>query len=273
MQITVHTPTVLVVSNLRTPLNQEKINSELLHSYWRVSVVDVTGSTQNDLANSVRASNSQHGDVLVSEYQSSGRGRLDRTFEAPPLSALLFSFFIEPQIDAADLSWIPLIAGLSVVGAIDSCCNITLNKRVMLKWPNDILIGEKKIAGLISEHVDKRGVVVGIGINVGMNESELPVDHASSLEIEGCHGCDRDALLVAILTEFTSLLNRLERGDKALRDEYAARCATINSAVRVEHPAGDFTESVAIAIDASGALVLADGKHVNVGDVIHLQRR
>lgn len=236
-------------------------------------MVDVTGSTQIDLVNSVRASNSLHGDVLVAEYQSSGRGRLDRTFEAPPLSALLFSLFVTPKIQTEELSWLPLIAGLSVVNAIDACCALSQNHSTTLKWPNDILIGEKKMAGLIAENIEHRGVVIGIGINVGMNQSELPVDHATSLELEGCKGCDRNELLAIILKEFATLLKRLEDGDTDLREEYLARCSTINAAIRVELPGGEAIESIAIGIDATGALILAGGRHISVGDVVHLRAK
>ncbi len=236
-------------------------------------MVDVTGSTQIDLVNSVRASNSLHGDVLVAEYQSSGKGRLDRTFEAPPLSALLFSLFVTPKLQTKELSWLPLIAGLSVVNAIDACCSLSQNHNAMLKWPNDILIGEKKMAGLIAENIEHRGVVIGIGINVGMNQSELPVDHATSLELEGCTGCDRNELLATILKEFAALLKRFEDGDADLRKEYLERCATINSPIQVVQPGGVVLESIAIGIDETGALILAGGRHVSVGDIVHLRAK
>ena len=234
-------------------------------------MVDVTGSTQNDLVNGVRASNTKPGDVLVSEYQSQGKGRLDRTFEAAPLSALLFSFFVEPKISSEDYSWLPLVAGLAVVKAIDSCCELSTGERAMLKWPNDVLIADKKVAGLIAEKVENHGVVIGIGINVGMNESELPVAHATSLELEGCRGCDRNHLLVQILKEFDLLVKRLESSVLEVKKEYELRCSTINSHVRVEHPGGSVTENLAIGVDPTGALLLSDGQHVSAGDILHIR--
>ncbi|TRZ87943.1 MAG: biotin--[acetyl-CoA-carboxylase] ligase [Streptomycetaceae bacterium] len=273
MQITVHTPTVLVVSNLRAPLNQERINSHLADSYWRVSVVDVTGSTQRDLVNSVRASNSLAGEVLTAEYQSQGKGRLDRTFEAAPLSALLFSFFVQPKVNAERFSWLPLLAGLAVVNALDKCCTFTNGNRAQLKWPNDVLIGESKVAGIIAESADNKGVVIGIGLNVGMNLSELPVDHATSLELEGCSNCNRNELLVAILQEFHTLMKRFEESDLTLKDEYVARCATVHSEIRVEYPSGEIIDSFATGIDSTGELILENGRKVSAGDVVHLRAR
>ena len=86
---------------LRTPLDEAEINSKIT-PYWRVSVVELTGSTQNDLLQLVESKNALDGQVIVTEYQSSGRGRLDRTFEAPALSALLFSFYIKPRKERSE---------------------------------------------------------------------------------------------------------------------------------------------------------------------------
>ncbi|MSW06619.1 MAG: hypothetical protein F2888_01870, partial [Actinobacteria bacterium] len=139
-----HTPTVLGVSNevLRTPLDEAEINSKIT-PYWRVSVVELTGSTQNDLLQLVESNIALDGQVIVTEFQSNGRGRLDRTFEAPAKSALLFSFYIKPRKQRSEWGFIPLIAGLSLVRAITT---IDTAMNVSLKWPNDLLINEKKCA-------------------------------------------------------------------------------------------------------------------------------
>ncbi|MEK6648817.1 MAG: biotin--[acetyl-CoA-carboxylase] ligase [Actinomycetota bacterium] len=258
---------------LRRPLDNERINSALNNSYWRVSVVDVTGSTQNDLAVQIREGNSGHGNVLVAEFQSAGRGRLDRSFVAPPQSALLFSFFIKPLRDSADWLWLPLLAGQAVCAAIESQCRLDVNHIPKLKWPNDILMNEKKIAGLLSERIDHRdgaGVIIGIGINVHLGQDELPVSTASALNLQGCSGCNRDELLVAILQNFTDYLERWESGDVRLVREYEARSATIGRQIRVESPTGTVRESTAIGIDPSGALILTTGELLTVGDVVHL---
>ena len=129
------------IEMLRGPLDKSLINS-LVTQYWRVSVVDVTASTQTDLAALARSGKAKPGDVIAANYQSAGRGRLSRTFEAPKNSALLFSLYIEPKREKEDWGWIALIAGASVAQAFDEV-------KATVKWPNDILVNEKKISGLI----------------------------------------------------------------------------------------------------------------------------
>ena len=158
----------------------------LITPYWRVSVVDVTASTQNDLAALARSGKAKPGDVIAANYQSAGRGRLSRTFEAPKNSALLFSFYIQPKRNKEDWGWIALIAGVSVAQALAKV-------KANVKWPNDVLVNKKKISGLIAEIVNG-GVVIGIGINVGMTLEELPVPTATSLAIEGVSDTNRNKI-------------------------------------------------------------------------------
>jgi acetyl-CoA carboxylase alpha subunit len=166
---------------LRAALDKSLINSAVTQ-YWRVSVVDVTASTQSDLVKRVQAGKAKPGDVIAANYQSAGRGRMSRTFEAPKNSALLFSFHIKPTRTKNDWGWISLIAGVAVA-------QVLKDYKATVKWPNDILINDKKVSGLISE-IAEDGVVLGIGINVGMTAEELPVLTATSLAIEGVQGID-----------------------------------------------------------------------------------
>jgi BirA family biotin operon repressor/biotin-[acetyl-CoA-carboxylase] ligase len=267
MQITTHTPTVLGVGTLRRPLDALRINSALGDCYWRVSVVDITGSTQNDLATEVRNGNSRDRDVLIAEFQSAGRGRLDRRFFAPERSALLFSFFVRPLRDSADWGWLPLLAGQAVATAIETHCN--LGHILKLKWPNDILMDEKKVAGILSERVDSPdgpGIIIGIGINVDIRQDELPVTTATSLYLQGCIECNRDDLLVTVLRNFSRYLRRWESKDGELLQEYKVASATIGQRLRIEPQVGAIRESMAVGIDPSGALILSNGEHLTVGD-------
>lgn len=239
-------------------------------------MVDITGSTQNDLAIQIREGDSGDGDVLAAEFQSAGRGRMDRSFVAPPHSALLFSFFIKPLRDSADWGWLPLLAGQAVSAAIGSHCTLNADCMPELKWPNDILMKEKKIAGILSERIDYRngaGVIIGIGINVHLGEDELPVPTASALNLQGCGECNRDELLIAILRSFADYLERWESGDTGLVREYHARSATIGRQIRIESPDGTLREAIAVGVDKSGALVLANGELLMVGDVVHLNTK
>ena len=133
------------------------------------SVIEETTSTQSDLVQQFES-----GKVLVAEYQSAGRGRLDRKFIVPPRKGLTFSFCIEAT---NDFGWIPLLTGLAVAQGINNYLNSDL---VKIKWPNDLLIDEKKLGGILSEK-SETGVVVGVGINIFQTQTELPISDATSL--------------------------------------------------------------------------------------------
>ena len=231
--------------------------------YWRVSVVELTASTQSDLVALVRAGNARAGDVIAAEYQSAGRGRLSRSFEAPKSGALLFSFYIQPQRQRDHWGWIPLVAGVSVAQALSKFS-------AQVKWPNDILIRDKKVAGLIAEAIGD-GVVIGIGINVGMQMAELPVPTATSLLIEGAHDLTRNQLLGDLLKILERNFTAWDQGGDEIGAVYADLSATIGREVRVENPDGQNEIGLAVSISPSGELVLANGVHVQAADIIHLR--
>ena len=249
----------------RAPLDPKRITEEI-SQYWRVSVVDITESTQVDLLQLVSSNQALSKCVIVSEFQSAGRGRLDRNFEAAPMTALTFSMYIEPKVDKTEWSFLTLLAALSVREAIASLDSTT---RIDVKWPNDLLIGEKKCAGIIAQATDK-GVVIGIGINVGMNESELPVPTATSLAIEGGLELDRNIILGAILNHFEVNLQIWELG-KSFISEYKEASATIGANIEVSLPGGKVIKSRAIGVSDAGELLLESGEAVTVGDVVHLR--
>ena len=247
---------------LRAPLDQAEI-SRLITRYWRVKVVELTSTTQGDLAQLVRDGKAKVGDVIVAEYQSAGRGRLDRSFEAAQGTALLFSFYIKPQRNRDDWGWIPLIAGYSVAQSLHAF-------HAVVKWPNDILIKGKKVSGLIAEVVGD-GVVIGIGVNVGMEENQLPVDTATSLLVEGGEDITRDELICEILEEFEEHFLQWDQGIDEVQPLYKQLSATIGTEVRVEYPGGASQHGIAEGISDTGALILNDGTHVQSADVIHLR--
>ena len=247
---------------LSTPLDSSVINAAVTQ-YWRVSVVELTASTQSDLVALVRAGDARAGDVIAAEYQSGGRGRLTRTFDAPKSSALLFSFYIEPQRNRDDWGWIPLIAGVSVAQRLSA-----FNAQV--KWPNDILIDNKKVSGLITEVIGN-GAVIGIGINVAMEPLELPVPTATSLFIEGAQSLTRNQLLPDLLKIFETNFVNWDSGSDEIMATYRQMSATIGRKVRVEYPDGEVESAVAVSISGRGELVLDTGAYVQAGDIVHLR--
>ena len=228
-------------------------------------MVDLTASTQSDLAELVNSSVAKSGEVIAAEFQSDGRGRLDRTFEAPPQSALLFSFYIAPKRARSDWSFISFLAALAMREVITE----NLAENTSLKWPNDILIGDKKVAGLLAQQIGD-GVIVGIGINVAMGANELPVPTATSLALAGSYNLDRNVLLIDFLNRFESIFTEWESGADFL-EKYRQISSTIGRQVRVEVLGRDPIEAEAVAITTQGALILRDGTEVNVGDVVHLR--
>ena len=228
-------------------------------------MVDLTASTQSDLAELVNSSVAKSGEVIAAEFQSAGRGRLDRSFEAPPESALLFSFFLKPKRARSDWSFISFLAAIAAQEVISK----DIVEKVSLKWPNDILIGDKKVAGLLAQQIGD-GVIVGIGLNVAMGAEELPVPTATSLALAGSNNLDRNLLLSALLNRLESIFNEWDSGSDFL-ENYRQISTTLGRQVRVEVIGRDSIEGKAVAITAQGALILSDGTEVNVGDVVHLR--
>jgi BirA family biotin operon repressor/biotin-[acetyl-CoA-carboxylase] ligase len=252
------------VEMVREALNESAINATLLGSYWRVSVFQSVASTQTEL---IGKENLQHGDVFVTEFQSAGRGRLDRTFEAAQSSALLFSLYLEPKRNKLEWSAIPLLAGLSLVTALTK---LDKAMAINLKWPNDLLVGDKKFAGILSE-ARADGVIVGIGLNVEMASSELPVPTATSLKLENFAELNRNVILPEILSNLALTIELWESGSHDLFEQYRQASSTLNKEVEIHLPSGKIITSRATGITDTGELHLANGLRVNVGDVIHLR--
>jgi BirA family biotin operon repressor/biotin-[acetyl-CoA-carboxylase] ligase len=229
-------------------------------------VVEVTGSTQDDIAQLVNDKKAQSGDVIATEYQSAGRGRLDRKFDAPKSSALMFSLYIEPTREKTDWSFLTLLTGLSAVFTLTA---LDPESSPTLKWPNDILIKDGKVGGIIAQATGN-GVIIGLGLNVGMTQDELPVAHATSLALNDFSILDRNLILASFLNIFEELLERWQDGED-LRHLYNERSSTIGREVRIEHPDGSYKNGKAVGVTPTGELILEDGSRVTVGDIVHLR--
>jgi BirA family biotin operon repressor/biotin-[acetyl-CoA-carboxylase] ligase len=247
----------------RAPLDQSQIAAPL-SQYWRVSVLDLTTSTQDDLIKKISSGDALNGDVIVANFQSAGRGRLDRTFLAPASTALLFSIYLTPQRAKTEWGFLPLLVGLSISETLNE-----FNPVLSIKWPNDLLINERKLGGIISR-AEGDGVVIGIGINVSMRREELPIPTATSLGLEGFSNLDRNHLISLILSAIESDFTQWDAGN-SLVARYQGLSASIGSDLRIELPGGKEIQSKALSVDELGRLHLEDGHIVSVGDVIHLR--
>jgi BirA family biotin operon repressor/biotin-[acetyl-CoA-carboxylase] ligase len=263
----------------RPPLNERSLGRALVRpgGLWReIRVVEETGSTNTDLADLARGG-AAPGLVLVAEAQTSGRGRMGRAWTAPPRSGLAFSVLLPQEESVTRLGWLPLVAGVAVVSALRGFAEVEGVGRgrmgdAVLKWPNDVLIGERKLAGILAQRVDA-GVIIGIGLNVSLRPDELPVPTATSLAIEDAPA-DRDPLLRAILRELAARHEEFQSGEAALRETYRELCATLGRQVRVELPDGSVLVGEATDIEEAGRLVVRgpDGEHLlSAGDVVHVR--
>jgi BirA family biotin operon repressor/biotin-[acetyl-CoA-carboxylase] ligase len=170
-----------------------------------LQVVAETGSTNTELRNRAVAG-APEGSVLVAEHQSAGRGRLDRGWTAPPRSGLTFSILLRPGdgVPARRWPWLPLLAGCAVVESVAAVSGV----RPVLKWPNDVLLAERKVCGILVERIEigeGAAAVVGIGLNVTNAPDELPDAGATSLRLAGAAETDRSTLLIALLRTFETL--------------------------------------------------------------------
>jgi BirA family biotin operon repressor/biotin-[acetyl-CoA-carboxylase] ligase len=139
-----------------------------------------------------------------------------------------------------------------------------------LKWPNDLLIGDKKVAGILVE-ARADGVIVGIGLNVEMAKSELPVPTATSLTLESFTELNRNVILPEILKNLALTIGLWESGSSIAFEQYRQMSSTLGREVEVHLPSGEILKSRAMGINEMGELQLASGARVNVGDVIHLR--
>ncbi|WP_336880650.1 biotin--[acetyl-CoA-carboxylase] ligase [Rhodococcus globerulus] len=272
----------------RPPLDQASLRRALVRSdsgsdaraFWnRLDVVESTGSTNADLL--ARASDpgaDRH--VLIAEYQESARGRHARTWVSPAQAQISMSVLLGmPGLNLADMGWLPLLTGIAVVDALRTVAEVPAE----LKWPNDVLIGDKKVAGILAEvarTTPEPAVVVGIGLNVSLGAEELPVPTATSLLLENAETVDRDTLVRALARELARQFRGWENSGwdtGALAAEYRERCGTLGKRVRAVLPGDKEVFGTATDIDTSGRVVIeiegsgGETFAVAAGDITHLR--
>jgi BirA family transcriptional regulator, biotin operon repressor / biotin---[acetyl-CoA-carboxylase] ligase len=257
-------------------LDQSTLN-EVRGPWRRIEVVAETGSTNADLI-ARAATEDVDGVVLIAEHQTAGRGRNGRSWSAVPGTQVTMSVGIRADtIPNETWGWIPLVAGLAVVDAIETTTGVVAG----LKWPNDVLArppARGKLAGILAEVAAPAAtIVVGIGLNVSLQADELPDPAATSLVILGGRSPGRTAVIEALLGGLGRRIAglRTSRGAEAtLVDEYSARSLTIGSRVRAMLPGDRNVVGTAVAIDDQGRLRIdtEDGPVVvSAGDIVHLR--
>lgn len=231
-----------------------------------------------------------HGTVVLAESQSDGYGRHGRPWFSPPGLNLYCSAIIRGtglRISLAHwLSWTPLISALATAEAVQQVTTVSL----ALKWPNDLLLLQRKVGGILCESLLQSptdpAIVIGIGLNVNVARETFPDDLlpiAASLAETSQQPIDRNRLVAQLLLELEHCLGELQsHGSPRLRQAYIARCATLGCQVRVQFTTHDQVTGVAEGISADGALQIrplsprsssqpAHLLDVRAADVIHLR--
>ena len=249
-------------ANVKDNLNCVHIGSDIVF----LPEIDST----NNLAKEHAKNNAQEGLVIIAESQTGGRGRMGRFWHSPPETGIYLSILLKPNLKPDQLSFITLLAGVSAISTI----NEFSHQRGNLKWPNDILINDKKVCGLLCEMTQERGdsfsVVIGIGINVNQVPEQFPEGlkkTATSLRIVNGSPMNR-------LTVIRSLLTTLDReyqfflteGGHSVIKKWRLNTDLFGKKVAVKRGSATIT-GTAMNLDESGRLVLRrDNGHDEVID-------
>jgi BirA family biotin operon repressor/biotin-[acetyl-CoA-carboxylase] ligase len=255
------------------PLNLEAIRSALRTSFVARNMVyfPSIGST-NDVAQELAGQGAPEGTLVIADEQTAGRGRLGRRWLSPANHNLLMSLIFYPSLAASQAQRLTMICSLAAADAIRAVAGLEAG----IKWPNDLLLAEKKICGILTELglAQDRLVyaVVGIGLNVNLRAAQMPEElrpNSTSLVEERGEAVNREELLCALLHEIETRYERMRRGEVPVR-EWAGRLITLGKLVQVSDDAESIT-AWAEDVDEDGALLirLCDGRQRRVlaGDV------
>ncbi|MBM4124980.1 MAG: biotin--[acetyl-CoA-carboxylase] ligase [Nitrospira sp.] len=269
------------------PLTNEAVQALLkTKTFGRKLHIFSTTTSTNTEAMALAQQDAQDGTVVVAEEQTSGKGRLGRHWHSPPGDNLYCSVILRRTPSPEELPhWlpiVPLMAAVAVARAVQTVAGL----RPSLKWPNDILIGDRKLGGLLCESTlgdpAKTFVVIGIGVNVNIPPERFPEELrriATSLAAETGRKFDRATLLAALLSELEIHAEALlTRPPETFLSGYARLCSTLGRRVRVHLADGDTVEGLADSIAPDGSLrIIREGPQsgglleVHAGDVIHLR--
>lgn len=241
------------------------------------------GSTNTELLHLSTTSPEEWPDfsVLVTDNQTSGRGRLDRSWVASPGDALAVSVVLRPKtFGIQSFGWLPLLAGLAMTNCVSS---LVEEGSVGLKWPNDVLVNGEKISGLLAEILSSGdAVVIGAGLNLRQDKAALPIPTATSLALQGISGFELDDILVRYLASLRRLYEDFcdangNPESSGLLTAVLEKSSTVGSQVLVQLPDGTEFSGKAAGLDNDGRLLVAlsdpiEIRAVAAGDIQHLRQ-
>ena len=262
--------TFITEKAIREALKTELFGRGLIEVHQQI------GST-NTRAKELALSGTGEGTLVIAESQTAGRGRLGRSWHSPPGSNIYLSLVLKPKLQPARVPLLTLAAGLAASKAIEG----VIGQTPAVKWPNDLLLSHRKVAGILAEMDIKDShvsfVVLGIGINVNLSESELPAElaaQAGSLFMATGRKWNRVEILSAFLHEMEKYYYILCQGRyEEILTPYRAVCQTLGTHVRfvrqsrlIEGKARDVAQSGELTVE------LSDGKiiYLAAGEVSSL---
>lgn len=273
------------------PLTRDTIHSTLATTWLgrRIELFDCLPSTNREAIQLAQAE-VEHGTVVIADCQTAGRGRLSRTWFSPPEANLYCSMILRticpPKRLTEWLSWLPLISALAAAEAIEQVSSV----HVSVKWPNDLLISDRKVGGILCESGTGTGSdpfqIIGFGINVNSDHDDWPADlrgSATSIWQERKITVDRNRLLAQLLLELEQCLDELAaHGTSRLAWAYHQRCSTIGHRVQATLANGEVLVGLAEGIGQDGSLRVQpqpaqpgsgtpEVVHLRVADIIHVR--
>ena len=259
------TPDILTESEIRSFLGETYVvGRELV-------CLDEVDST-NTYAKQIAMAGAPDGTVVTANAQTAGRGRMDRTFQSPRDKGIYLTALLRPALPPEKLLPVTALAGVAVCNAVERVCGA----RIGLKWPNDSVLENRKLCGILTEMSLEaetgrlQYVVVGIGVNVLQEAEDFPPEVrevATSLYQSLGTAASRPALTAALIEELDRLYTALAAGDtKAYLTAYRARCVNLGRTVQLLTPAGGREVAEAVGIDDQFGLVvrMADGREKTV---------
>lgn len=250
-------------------MTRERIQQTLGPHPWaeQLIVLPETGST-NTALKQLALQGAPSGTVLIADRQTGGRGRLGRGFVSPAGLGLYFSLLLRPEVEAAAIPHATLRAGLAAVDAVERCTGL----RPGVKWPNDLVVGRRKLCGILAEAgISSEGnpdwLIVGIGINVSQRVEDFPPElreMATSLRICGC-SVGREELAAELMRQLQKLESDL-RDPSSYLARYEADCITLRQRVQLLQ-GGEVQPAYALGIAPDGGLRVRmdDGSERTVG--------
>jgi BirA family biotin operon repressor/biotin-[acetyl-CoA-carboxylase] ligase len=237
--------------------------------------VEITDSTNSDLL-VMAAAGAPEWTVLVAGQQEGGRGRLGRTWVSKPGASLLVSVLLRPQVPPDEGVLLTLAAGVAMAEAVRRVTGV----QATCKWPNDVMVGDRKLAGILTEASVAEGriehAVVGVGLNVWQQRGDFPEDLQSTATsvVLGGGKPDMSGLLQDFLSELFTRYGASGSGlPIRVLPAYRELCSTIGRQVRATVSSGDVVEGHATGVGPNGELQLetsTGGQSVSFGEVVHL---